>query len=346
MTGIGRLARVGAAVLVAAILILALIPASTPEIEGDDTIALLEPVEIGGVDQWLLLRGESTANPVLLFVHGGPGMTFIPSARQFGDILEEEFVVVHWDQRGAGKSCSDDVPAESMKVERFVDDLIEVADHLRERFDEEKIFLVGHSWGSVIGAMAARKAPDRFHVYVGSGQVVDMRRGEALSHEWVTARAREEGNEAALEDLERVKPPYERSEDLALQRQWLGHYGGDQRGGRAMVEWVGAVFTASEYTLADRLAYYGCVMSSLDHLWTSFGDLNFFESIPRLELPGRLFLGRHDWTVPAQLAAEWAGGLSAPSVGIVWFEESAHLAMLEESERYQLELGALRKLAR
>ncbi len=326
--------------------VLASRPGSTPPIEGPKAIASLEPVEIGGVEQWLLLRGQDTDNPVVLFVHGGPGMTSIPVARQYSDLLEEHFVVVHWDQRGAGKSCSSDVPPESMRLGRFVEDVIEVADHLRQRFDEKKIFLVGHSWGSVIGASAAVRAPDRFHAYIGAGQVVDMERAELISYDWVVARAAEDNNERALEELERVHPPYARSEDLVAQRTWLGHYGGDVLSRDGMSRFVKAVLTAQEYTLGDRLGYYACVMDSLDRLWPAFGDLNFIESIPSFDLPVRFFLGRHDYNVPTVLVEEWVRGLEAPSAEIVWFEASAHMPNVEEPERYQQELIALKRLAR
>lgn len=338
--------RYGLIALAAFVLILgalALRPGSTPPIEGPNAIARLEPVEIGGMPQWLLLRGRSVENPVLLFVHGGPGMTSIPVAHEFGSLLEEEFVVVHWDQRGAGKSCSE-TPAESMRVDRFVDDVIEVADHLRARFDEEKIFLVGHSWGSLIGARAAQKAPERFHAYVGSGQVVDMARAEERSHAWVVARAREAGNERALRELERAKPPYTRSEDLVLQRGWLGHYGGDVLTRDGLQRFAASVFSAPEYSLGDRLGYYFCVMDSLDRLWTAFSDLDFIATIPRFELPVRFFLGRHDYNVPTELVEEWLAVLEAPSAEIVWFEESAHKPNIEQPERYQRELIALKHL--
>ncbi len=346
MSDARRYALVAVALIVIVATTFALRPGSTPPIEGPNAISSLEAVEIGGVEQWLLIRGRDTHNPVLLFVHGGPGMASMPTARQFSDAIEEEFVVVHWDQRGAGKSCSSDVPPESLNVDRYVADLLEVADHLRERFGDEKIFLLGHSWGSVIGAIAAEQAPERFHAYVGMGQVVDMTRGEEISHAWVVERATEDGNEQALRDLETARPPYDRPQDLVAHRRWLGHYGGDVLTRDAMARGIQAVFTAQEYTLNDRFGFYFCLLETLDRVWTTFDDLNFIERIPAFELPVRFFLGRHDYNVPSILVEEWMQTLQAPSRDIVWFEESAHLPNIEEPARFQRELIALKSLAR
>lgn len=144
----------------------ALWPASTPAITDDGdpvggSIATLEPVPIGGMEQWLLIRGRHSANPVLLWLHGGPGASEMPVVPHYNRALEEEFVVVHWDQRGAGKSNPRDFDESTMTFERFVQDAHELTRHLKRRFGKKKIYLLGHSWGSHLGLVAVGDARAR-----------------------------------------------------------------------------------------------------------------------------------------------------------------------------------------
>jgi pimeloyl-ACP methyl ester carboxylesterase len=172
----------------------------------------LEKVALGGVGQWLLIRGVDRSNPVLLHLHGGPGSADISIARFFDAGLIEHFTVVHWDQRGAGKSFDPDIPPESMRREQFVLDTRDLASMLRERFGVAKIYLVGHSWGSEIGALAASRYPELFHAYVGVGQVVEKVEQERISYRFALDKAREAGNPRAIRELEEIgPPPYEES---------------------------------------------------------------------------------------------------------------------------------------
>lgn len=315
-------------------------PASTPAIEGTHAIAELTTATIGGIPQWLLLRGRDSRKPVVLFLHGGPGVPNMSTWPIQSDALESHFVVAHWDQRGAGKSCATNDDPSRLTLERMVLDVTEVTEWLRARFSQEKIHLVGHSWGSVVGVLAVKRAPELFHAYVGVGQVVDMRRGEALSTAWTMERARAEGNERALEELRALEFPYATVDELMRQRRWLGHYGGDRRGGGALFLLGRVLATSSEYTLREKLTTYGCAIDSLEHLWFAFDDLDFIRDMPSLEVPVHLFIGRHDYNTPFSLAEEWATRLRAPSVETVWFESSAHMPNLEEPERFQRELIA------
>ncbi len=324
--------------LVVLVLVLAAIPASTPEIEGERAIAAIEPVEIGGVEQWLLVRGQDTAKPVLLYLHGGPGAAFMPMAREFSARLEEHFVVVHWDQRGAGKSCSSEVPDQSLRLEQYLADTLELVNALRARFGVEKIYLLGHSWGSVLGVLTVQAHPELFHAYVGLGQVVNMRRNEEISYDFVVERASAEGNQEALDALAGIRPPYSSTRDLATQRQWLGHYRGDYRQGNAMSQLARLTIRAPEYTFFEKLSYMPCMWKVLDHAWKDIEPVDFLRDVQRLELPVYLFTGRHDYNTPFELVEEWARTLQAPHLEVVWFEESAHMACLEEPERFQDEL--------
>jgi pimeloyl-ACP methyl ester carboxylesterase len=307
-------------------------------IEGPNAIASLEAVRLGEVDQWLLMRGRDRSSPVLLYVHGGPGGPFTSLAREYSSRLEEHFVVVHWDQRGAGKSCSSDVPDESLRLEQYVADTLELVEWLRTRFGVEKIYLLGHSWGSVLGVLAVQRHPSLFEAYIGLGQVVDQRRGEEISYRWVVGRAEAEGNDEALGELREIQPPYRRLDELILQRKWLGHYGGAVYEGGFVPRFVRALFTSPEYTLWEKLSFYGCFLNSIEKVWFDLEGIDFIRSARKLDVPVYFFAGRHDYNTPFELVVEWAEMLEAPHVEIVWFEDSAHNALIEEPERFQDEL--------
>jgi pimeloyl-ACP methyl ester carboxylesterase len=309
--------------------------AEATRIESPPGIESLEIVTLGGVEQWIQLRGRDRNQPVLLFLHGGPGAAMMPLGRQFGRRLEEEFVVVHWDQRGAGKSCHDGVPKESLHLDQYLADTLELTNLLRERFATDKIILLGHSWGSVLGILTVARHPELFHAYVGMGQIVDMSRNEEVSLRFVLEQARAEDNQEALAELSALALPYANTAGLMTQRKWLGHYHGDflQPGGFGKM--VGAILRSPEYDLGDKLGFYDCVLDSVDEAWADLDDLDFIRDVSRLDLPVYFLAGRHDYNTPFELVEEFVSRLEAPHKELIWFEDSAHSPNLEEPERFQ-----------
>lgn len=304
-------------------------------IESANGIESLESARLGGVEQTIYLRGWDRDKPVLLFLHGGPGMPEMPLARDFGLRLEEHLVVVHWDQRGAGNSCTAAASDDSLNLEQYLADTLELTNLLRGRFGVEKIYLVGHSWGSVLGVLTAQRHPELFHAYVGIGQVVNMQRGEEISYRFVVERAEAENNEEALEELASVHPPYSSTQELMIQRSWLSHYHGDLLAGGGLAKIASAVLKSPEYGLGKKLSIYGCAMNSLDQAWGDLQKIDFLRDVPRLDLPVYFFVGRHDYNTPFELVEEFYEALEAPHKEIVWFENSAHAPNLEEPDRYQ-----------
>lgn len=165
-------------------------------------------VEIGGIRQWLQVRGYDRNSPVLLCVHGGPGGTWTPVTRLFAS-WERDFTVVLWDQRGAGKTLAASGPAvaATMTIERMTQDGIEVAEHLRRRLGQEKVILLGHSFGSILGVIMAQRRPDLFHAYVGTGQAVDLPRGVAGEYGRLRELATAAGDARTLRELAAIGPP-------------------------------------------------------------------------------------------------------------------------------------------
>ena len=296
-----------------------------------------EKVRIGGIDQWVSIRGMDERNPILLMIHGGPGWVSMPTSWYFQRGWEEYFTVVQWDQRGAGSTYAANDPAAvapTMTPQRMVADSEEMVSWLRRRFGRDKIFVLGHSWGSYLGLELARRHPGWLYAYIGVGQVTDMAASEREGWQFAMDEARKAGNAQAVQELQSIAP-YASGDrpvplkDLMLQRKWLNQYGGmvyGRHGGEA----EGAAMALSpEYTdrdvsLIGEASEYS-VGKLLDYALTL--DMSRVE---RLDCPLILLLGRHDHNVSSHQAALWFEKVRAPSKQLVWFEHSAHEVMIEE----------------
>lgn len=222
----------------------------------------LEAVQIGGVDQWVSIRGVDRRNPILLYIHGGPGYVSMPTAWSQTRAWEDYFTVVHWDQRGAGKTyaaaADRDAMIESLTYERMVNDAVEMLAWLRQEFAKERIFVLGQSWGSVLGVEIAQRHPDWLHAYIGVGQAADMLEGERRGYAWAMAQAHAENNAEAIAALEAIAPYAvdgpPSTEHLLIQRRWLGHYGGVVYGRADSSDFTRAARLSPDYTNADMAA--------------------------------------------------------------------------------------------
>lgn len=312
-----------------------------------DGIERLQKVRIGGIEQWLSIRGNDPRNPVLLMLHGGPGWVSMPTSWYFQRGWEEYFTVVQWDQRGAGKTYAENDPAAvapTMTRERMVDDAEEVVAWLRREFGKDKVFLLGHSWGSYLGLELAQRRPQWLHAYIGMGQMTDAPESERRGWAWTMAQARRDGNAEAIADLESVAPYAQGDgpvplEDLLRQRKWLNHYGGMVHNRSGGQHESAAVRLSPEYTDTDVARIWEANDFSMRHL---LGDVLTLDMtrVRRLDTPLILFLGRHDTNVNSDLAAEWFDTVQAPQKALVWFEHSAHEIMNEEPGKTLVSLVA------
>ncbi len=303
----------------------------------DEGVERLEKVRIGGIEQWVSIRGNDRRNPVLLMLHGGPGWVAMPGSWYFQRGWEEYFTVVQWDQRGAGKTYVENGPsalAPTMTRERMVEDAVEMVAWLRREFGKDKVFVLGHSWGSYLGLELAQRRPQWLHAYIGIGQITDAPESERRGWAWTLEQARRDGNAAAVAELEALAPYAKNGApvslaDLMKQRRWLNHYGGmvhNRRGGEAE---GAAIRLSPEYSDADVAGVWEANDFSVGHLLTGVLTLDMGQ-VRRLDCPLLLFLGRHDYNVSSSLAAEWFERVQAPAKQLVWFEDSAHEVMNEE----------------
>jgi len=291
-------------------------------------------MKIGGVDQWVSLRSDDAANPIVLFLHGGPGTAQISFSRRPQRRLESFFLVVNWDQRGAGRSYSRNLSSEDMTIDRFVLDAEELIVALLREFSHDRLLLVGHSWGSIIGAKLVAKRPDLVRAYIGIGQVVDMQRGERLSYDFTLSEAERLGDGKALRDLRRIgHPPYGKLGDAGVQRKWLTKFHGATVEGTPVGTLLRNLSVRDTRPL-DVVRFIRGAMFSLRCLEDQQNEVNLIRDVPAIDAPVYFCTGRRDYNVPFGLVIEYSAGLRAPSKEIVWFERSGHMPNFEERDTF------------
>ncbi|CAN5755763.1 alpha/beta hydrolase [soil metagenome] len=342
-----RTRRLGAVSwLVSALVSLALVslmlvvarPASTAPIVGADgeplqgSVAELTRVPLGSHDQALMIRGRDATNPVLLHLAGGPGGTDLGAMRADTG-LEEHFVVVTWDQRGTGKSYSALDPVSSLTLEQMVADTIELSEYLRDRFDEQRIYLHGQSWGSTLGVLAVQLRPDLYHAWVGSGQMVSQRETDILFWEDTLAWAEASG-EGALAATLRANgpPPYPDILDYEIA---LSH----EHDWNVYPEFDGSTempFTlfVTENELMDQVNGLRAFLDTFSVLYPQLQDIDFRADAPSLDVPVYIIVGAHEARGRAVLADEWFAGFEAPSKERIVFDHSGHRPTFEEPARF------------
>ncbi len=317
-----------------------LVRGRTPALRADTprTIASLERMRLGGVTQWLTVRGHDAANPLLLYVHGGPGNPDLGTIRSFVPELEERFVVVHWNQRGGGKSYSREVTDEHMTMARFVADLEELSEHLLERFDRRKLFLVGHSWGTALCMRLLIRRPELVAAYVGVNQVVDRREEELRAYRACLERARELGNAKAVAQLEALGEPqdglFATVDGTLVQRRWMRALGMVTCDPRLATEIGKAIALSPEVTLRDLLALFGRLRWNMELLWREFCQVNLVREVPAVDVPVCFIAGAHDRITSPELARTYLDALRAPHKEYVLFDRSGHVACFEEPRRF------------
>jgi pimeloyl-ACP methyl ester carboxylesterase len=296
-------------------------------------------ITINGVEQGMFIKSRDVRNPVLLFLHGGPGMPEYWLTQRYPTGLERHFTVAWWEQRGAGLSYGPDIPPETMTIEQFISDTMVVTDYLRERFGAEKIYLMAHSWGSYVGIQVAARQPGAFHAYIGISQITHQVRSERLSYEYMLQRFTERGDSRMVRRLAAapvtlsvpLPAAYDALRDKAMHMLGVGTT-------RDMRSVVTGLFLPSwsfrEYTLGEKVKLWrGKRFSRRFGLWDQMQASDLTTLVTELDIPAYFLHGSYDYTVSCPMAKSYAGRLKAPMVGFYTFEGSAHSPFLEEPER-------------
>jgi pimeloyl-ACP methyl ester carboxylesterase len=303
-------------------------------IDAPNGIETIELVELNGLQQWIKIRGHDLGNPVLLFLHGGPGMPEMAFSHLFDLEIEKHFTVIHWDQRGSGKTRRQGFRTEDLTVPVFINDTLALTHYLRARFKQDKIYLAGHSWGSMLGSLVVQQQPALFHAYIGLGQLTNLHDNEKVSLDFVRNAASRDNNDTAINELAELQAPYTKDiAQLQVQRKWLYYYGGGFHN-FDYANFFLAVFTSPNYSLADLLAALrGLDVSAV--MWTEIATYNLEKTALEWKVPVYFLAGRYDYNTPSELAERYFNNLSAPHKAFVWFENSAHMMNISDPDFYQ-----------
>ena len=298
-------------------------------------------VKINGVDQGMFIKGKNVDNPVLLFLHGGPGMPEYWLTQRYPTGLEDLFTVVWWDQRGAGLSYQPDMPAETMTVAQFTSDTLAVTNYLIDRFGQEKIYLMAHSWGSFIGLQVVSQRPELFHAYIGVAQVSNQIQSEQLAYAYALDVYKSDGKVKMVQKLEDAPPTMTvplPDNYMALRDKYMHEIGIGTT--REMKSVISGIFLPSwffrEYTLTEKLNLWrGKIFARSGdvHLWDEMLVTDLTVEINDLDLPVYFFHGQYDYTCAYPLSRDYVEKLNAPLKGFYTFYESAHSPIFEEPER-------------
>ncbi len=305
------------------------------------SIAVTETVNINGLLQKMIIRGSDTTKPILLYLHGGPGDPEFPFVRKFNPGIEDLFVVCYWDQRGAGLSYSKNISPETITLEQFVNDAGKVSEYLIHKFKRKKIYLLGHSWGSMLGAFTANKYPDYYYAFIATGQVGNQALSEKVSYDFVLSRARELKDRKAIKELEKIGPPpyadpKEAIDKMLIQRKYVIRYGGAVKKGHFYPQAITPIIFCKEYSLIDKIHYVKGLSFTRNYLWDTIMKTNLFTAVPEQKIPVYILQGSSDYETSYKIAKEYFDILRAPVKKFYTFDNSAHSPIFEEPEKFDM----------
>lgn len=300
-------------------------------------------VNINGIKQGMFIRGENADNPVLLFVHGGPGMPEYFLTEKYKTDLEKHFTVCYWEQRGAGLSYSSKLSANDITVSQLVSDTSAVAKYLRERFGKDKIYLLCHSWGTFIGIQSAAANPELYYAYIGMGQVTDTVKSERLAYDYMLKQYTADGNNKMVSNLKK----YDIHNDISvvnlymsssLRDEAMHELGiGTMHNMKSVVSGVFfPVMNCSAYTVSEKLNIWRAkaFLNSSTDLRQEMLDTDISSTITELKIPTYFISGIYDYTVNYKLSKEYLKKIKAPVKGFYSFKNSAHSPLFEEPEDF------------
>ncbi len=308
----------------------------------ENSIAEIKVIKLGECNQTLIIRGKDKTKPVLLFLHGGPGGPEAPVFQKVYPQLEEEFVVVHWEQRGTGKSYSNRIPAASMTLAQFTKDAHELTKYLKDRFSKEKIYLMGHSWGTVLGMNVIFHYPNNYIAYFGVGQVGNQKDSEKETYKWMISQAQKRGHNNVIRRLKELeglefKTAKEWVHYLLKTRSYSIKYGGTFRK-FTLFQFIITMLLAKEYTLFEKFNVYLGLYFSLNLMVMEFLEFNIVEKITKVKVPTYFFHGVHDYDTTLTEAKKYIDKLDAPKKEMFVFNHSSHQPFWAETELFHKKL--------
>lgn len=330
---LAALKRIGI-VLLLLLMVGLFIPTWTPDIKGENSISELEKVEINGTDIEVMIRGKDQNNPVIIFVHGGPCCSEIPYVRKYQSELEKDFTIVHYDQRGSGKSYAFGADYSDVTAAVHVSDLIELTKYIEAYLNKETVILIGHSYGTYIATMAVAERPDLYEAYVGIGQMSDTIESELDGLERCIAEAEKTGNENAVSYLKSLEPSVSNGE-MITPRNYVRRYGFAARKIDDNADYLKGFLFGTEYNLMDAIRFYTASVKYQDALIEEALNNPISNIVTEINVPVYFVMGQYDGMTSPKAAEDYLNSLTGEGdKQFVLFEESAHYPQFEEAEKF------------
>lgn len=306
-------------------------------------------VTLGGVEQFVRIRSRDRDHPILLDLHGGPGSAQTPWTHRLLRPLTEYFTLVEWDQRGAGRSESGKSIVSTMSYDRMVEDTIELIEHLQIELGQEKVILVGHSWGSMLGLGVIRERPDLIHAYVGVGQALAWPGGFDETQRLVIAAAENAGDTRTVNALRALPEDWPPQDDVDGLLKRIGTiqapmvtYGTSLHASKSNSLFNGDIVldvaTSPEIGILETMSLLDVTSATKALMADLYGRDLRVDFGHDYDVPIFIFQGAHDWQTPTTLVVPWFAELTAPHKDYVSFENSAHMVINEEPGKFLVEL--------
>ncbi len=293
---------------------------ATTTLLAQNKVETREAIQIGGIFQGIEAMSKDDSKPLLLFLHGGPGVSFRADSRKFIKRLVKDFIVIQWDQRETGMTAKLGPSNDSLTLELFHSDTEEVVGYLLKRFSKEKLYLAGFSWGGFLGLHFAKEHPELLHAYVSVSGMIDGHESERLTLTVLKKKAKEEKHKQALKELSTIKSPFRSWEDLYYQRKWTAYF-----------------FDKKIYTELTKI-----LSRRYLEKWMSIAQaaakVNCLETAPEIKCPIYFFISQNDFVCNYRVAERYHSKLKADKKQIVWFDRSTHAIPFQEPKRFSAEL--------
>ncbi|MEO1051755.1 MAG: alpha/beta hydrolase [Bacteroidota bacterium] len=288
---------------------------------GQNKVNTYEGVTIGGIKQWIGAKSDDDSKPLLLFLHGGPGFSSRAYSKKFIKLLKKDFIVAQWDQRGTGITAAWGSPDDPITIELMHQDTEEVVNYLLKKFNKEKLYLVGFSWGGFLGFNFADKHPELLHAYIAVSAMIHNDRSESLTLALIKEKAKTANNKEALSEISGINVPFGSWEELYFQRKWTAFFSQGNTSGKQ---------------------YPKSVFENWSQKWLSIfleaSMVNYTETVPEIHCPIYFFQSNKDLVANYRITQQYFDSLKANQKEIIWFDQSTHEIPGQEPEKFSQEL--------
>lgn len=309
-------------------------PTWTKKIKKEGSISELSKIKVNGTKIQLMIRGESVKNPVLLFVHGGPSNSEIPYVRKYQNLLEQSFVVVHYDQRGSGKSYRITENYDHISAEQHVEDLQKITDYLRERFKKDKIILAGHSYGTYLATLAASRYPEKYFTYIGIGQVSDPVKSECNGLEYCIRQAKKEKEWKDYKYLKSIRDDV-KNQKIITPRKYIRKYHGASVKIDDTKDIITGLLIGPEYNWLNAIGYGIGALKTQPMLLKESKTHPLPELVTKLDLPFYFVMGEQDYMTSTAAAEQYFKTISCSyEHKMIVYPGCAHFPQFEEKEKF------------